>query len=689
MNQNKPAAMNFSGANIVGATIEGQINNYYHPSAMQSRPLNHPASSVGEQSRANSNSMSFETVNNNNQQYINNSYHASNKPSSASGGEQLKANSQANSHPTSRETPTDENQLYTFPVIEGFERMKKINKDFVIAHWKLHTVIDPLNKIKERNQDNYEQLTKDLNNFTDDIKEHAKSLAKNEIARSFMCEEFTIDNHPIQNFDDVRKFLKSKQMRLAFEEDCIIPVAIVVKCVFSNWSTVLQEEWLDQEIVKYTEEKYRCTFQRLHRNDKKRTDGQSCKRMKHPLLLMANLASKRVYESILDILYTNYGLTIRRQDKKRKGDTLISLKNVFPQSINVGGGALFLLINPKWHVDAVKEEWDGHEVKSLDELPIQTSQVSFFASMMALEAIKKNVPLAEGFSILQKYFNLCDKFVDPQAFKDRNTALSKEAEKLSNKFGSRVKNRPCSLGANNFYSHQQHNGFLPIQNQQPYHPPTPAGSHPPTNTGGYSHIHSQAQPYHQVHHSMNHPHQPQPWLTQQSHPADDFAVAAVDDGLAVDDDLLTIVEENLLQEQQLQPTPTGPAAQPQQDPPSAQPQQDPPSVTNDYLLEMIQQKSRSTIQEQQSQPLPTQGHQPTPTQGHQPAPIQVQQQAIPTATPATSRTATLPQVQQRQPAPIQVQQQEEQGMKNGNVKGSHLANVAKQQATLVNKKVRI
>jgi hypothetical protein len=354
---------------------------------------------------------------------------------------------------------------------------------------------------------------------------------------------------------------------------------------------------------------------------------------------------------------------------------------------------LFLLINPKWHLHADKETWDGKKVNSLDELPIKTNQVSFFASMMALEAKKKKLPQDECLGIFLKYFNLCENIVDPQAYKDENTALSKEAEKLRNNFGSRVKNGPRSLGANNLPSqnqqpyhpptpagshpptntrgyshihsqaqpyHQVPHGYLPSQYQQPYHPPTPAaaGSHPPTNTRGYSHIHSQAQPYHHVPHSMDHQHQPQPLFTQQSLPDDDLDVAAVDEVL------LPIVEEqlalptqghqptlnsgagetiptgiDLLQELQSQPTPTEPAAQSQQDPQSL--------VANDYLLESLQKRSRSTIQEQQSQPLPTQGNQPPLSSGAT--------AAIPTATPATSRTAELPQEQQQQPAPIQVQ----------------------------------
>ena len=178
---------------------------------------------------------------------------------------------------------------------------------------------------------------------------------------------------------------------------------------------------------------------------------------------------------------------------------------------------------------------------------------------------------------------------------------------------------------------------------------------------------------------MDHQHQPQPLFTQQSFPDDDLDVAAVDEVL------LPIVEEqlalptqghqptlnsgagetiptgiDLLQEQQSQPTPTEPAAQSQQDPQSL--------VANDYLLESLQKRSRSTIQEQQSQPLPTQGNQPPLSSGAT--------AAIPTATPATSRTAELPQEQQQQPAPIQAQR-------------GHLYNVAMQQAAVVKKKVRI
>ena len=210
--------MNIIGPNNIGAIIESQTNNnnYYHAQS-QPHQLNCPALSVGE-SGASSNLMRLETVNNSNQKYINNNYHASNMPSSASGGEQFKANS----HPTSSETSNDQNRIYTFPVIDNLEKTV-INEDFAIANWKLQPAIHPLNKIKDANQENYEQLTKDLNDFIDDIRERAKFLARNEIATSFKCEEFTIDNHPIQSFDDVKKFLKSKQTRLAFEEDCIIP----------------------------------------------------------------------------------------------------------------------------------------------------------------------------------------------------------------------------------------------------------------------------------------------------------------------------------------------------------------------------------------------------------------------------------------------------------------------------------
>jgi len=365
--------------------------------------------------------------------------------------------------------------VLTFPVIENFDSAK-MTADFAKKHFSLQQVLHPLNEIHDPTQTNIDQLASDLNDFIKELKGRAKQLAKAEIAKSFDSEEFTFGNHRIDSFDTVKSFLKSRAMRLAYEEDYMIPIAIVVKTVFPTWTTHRQERWLDQEIVKWAENKYRFTFQCLHKNDKKKKSGVFNKRTKHPLLIIAGQASKTVYESILDLLETNYGLTVRRQNRPSKDHILIALKNVFPPSINIGNGSLFLLINPKQHPSVGEKEWNGKEVDSLDDLPIVSKKVNLYAYMMVLEARKRNLQVDECMQLCQRYYNTG--LVNSQVFKETYAASSKEAEKLKQDFGSKVINnnkpdRVCySTGA---HSNQQHHGYVPSQNQQPCHQPT----HPP------------------------------------------------------------------------------------------------------------------------------------------------------------------------------------------------------------------
>ena len=362
--------------------------------------------------------------------------------------------------------------VLTFPVIENFDSAK-MTADFAKKHFSLQQIIDPLNEIHDPTQVNIDQLASDLNDFIKELKGKAKQLAKDEIVKSFVSEEFTFENHRIDSFDTVKSFLKSHAMRLAYEEDYMIPIAIVVKTVFPTWTTHRQERWLDQEIVKWAENKYRFTFKCLHKNDKKKISGVFNKRTKHPLLIIAGQASKTVYESILDLLETNYGLTVRRQNRPSKDHILITLKNVFPPSINIGNGSLFLLINPKRHPSVGKKEWNGKEVDSLDDLPILSKKVSLYAYMMVLEARKRNFQVDECMKMCQRYYSsMGSSLVNSQVFKDTYAASSKEAEKLKQDFGSKVINNSYSTGA---HSNQQHHGYVPSQNQQPCHQPT----HPP------------------------------------------------------------------------------------------------------------------------------------------------------------------------------------------------------------------